>query len=241
MKRNYIIFIFIFFVVNLSFISSNHATNKQIKVNNMIKEFQLQNFSTLKTEKEKKLFLKKIISDLEKNVQPLLPADWTVQLSLYDKNPHSWQNWKNELKPWGIKMVLKNINPSFKEEVKKPYASLQVKNKKESDNLEEISPQMIRYFYFSLDAGFSYSAFERVHPDELVHMGEHFIIIRPAPVSAERDHKIDPLVITLMQNLWHYEEKENGFNYKQHDKRSSTIEIMQEETMNKKSLWIKLK
>ena len=112
------------------------------------------------------------------NFKTSLPSPWQIKIKPIDGPPSQW----NGTLAKGFRVEI--FNPQAKKELKdKSYKNLYPKSKKS----QEMRPQLIRYFYEKIEAGYSFGMMQRRHPAKLVGVTDKYVIFAPPFVSSEKD------------------------------------------------------
>ena len=125
------------------------------------------------------------------NLKRRLPASWSLKITPIKTPPHQWVGTTAD----GIKLEIYNTKPENLKSEKKSYKKLYSK----SENSQKLKPQLIRYLYRQLEAGYSFGMMQRIHPAVLEGVTEQFVIIKPPSVSSEKDYNVPKKI----QNLFY--------------------------------------
>ena len=120
-----------------------------------------------------------------------LPKNWSLKITQIKTLPYQWKGPIAD----GLKIEIYNTNPSTLKSEEKAYKKLYPN----SDSLQTLKPQLVRYLYRKLEAGYSFGMMRRIHPDVLEGVTQQFIIIKPSSVSSEKDYKVPKKI----QNLFY--------------------------------------
>jgi hypothetical protein len=124
----------------------------------------------------------------------ILPSPWQIKVGPLKTPPSQW---KGPIAK-GLRVEIFNPLPGNKESRDKSYKKLYPKSKKTLI----IRPQIIRYFYENLEAGYSFGMMQRVHPAILEGVTDKFVILAPSSVSSEKDFKVPLKIRRLYQNYF---------------------------------------
>lgn len=168
---------------------------------------------------------------LEEKLQKNLPSGWQMQVTEVDSPPFQWQG------PLSKGYRVHFSNPGKKEQKLRPYAEKYPKE----ERMMTLIPQMIRYLYKDLDAGFSYSMFQRVHPAELEAVTKDYVIVRPSTVSSEVDHQVPADLKSSFQKILDYPTPDTQFQHEilSNDSPSLDIQKIKSQTTGKKAIVIR--
>ena len=85
-----------------------------------------------------------------------LPPSWSLKITNIKTPPHQWRGPTAD----GIKLELYNTNPKNLQSEKKSYKKLYPN----SESSQKLKPQLVRYLYRKLEAGYSFGMMQRIHP-----------------------------------------------------------------------------
>ncbi|MDC0253467.1 hypothetical protein OAK75_01115 [Bacteriovoracales bacterium] len=112
------------------------------------------------------------------NFKTSLPSPWQIKIEPIKHPPYEWNG------PLAEGFRLEIFNPQTEKELKdKSYKKLYPKSKK----THVMRPQLIRYFYEKIEAGYSFGMMQRRHPAKLVGVTDKYVIFAPPFVSPEKD------------------------------------------------------
>ena len=97
-----------------------------------------------------------------------LPKNWSLKITQIKTPPYQWNGPIAD----GLKIEIYNTNPSTLKSEEKAYKKLYPN----SDSLQTLKPQLVRYLYRKLEAGYSFGMMRRIHPDVLEGVTQQFII-----------------------------------------------------------------
>ena len=118
-----------------------------------------------------------------------LPPSWSLKITNIKTPPHKWRGPTAD----GIKLELYNTNPKNLQSEKKSYKKLYPN----SESSQKLKPQLVRYLYRKLEAGYSFGMMQRIHPAILEGVTEQFVIIKPPSVSSEKDYNVPKSIKNL--------------------------------------------
>ena len=121
---------------------------------------------------------KKSDSKSWENFKTSLPSPWQIKIEPIKGPPYQWSG------PLAEGFRLEIFNPQAEKELKdKSYKKLYPKSKK----THQMRPQLIRYFYEKIEAGYSFGMMQRRHPAKLVGVTDKYVIFAPSFASSEKD------------------------------------------------------
>ena len=127
----------------------------------------------MKGNKETNLFNQ---ASFEKNI----PSGWKVNVHSLKRLPFQWEGEEGH----ALRVhFYKNDNPELKS---KSYEELYPQGKGKYKAI----PQMVRYLYKNLNAGYKFGMMMRSHPDQLEAVTKNFVVLSPSQTSTETDHKV---------------------------------------------------
>lgn len=145
--------------------------------------------------KDEKLISKDSLTTKVELLKKNLPEGYEVNVSPFNQLPFQWEG-KN---PIGFKVVIiESKSKSKKTEVLKPYEQTYSEN----DKTYKSANQMIRYFYQTLDGGYSFKMMERVHPAKLLFVSSKYVIIEPSNMELEKDYGVGMEVAKAFSDIF---------------------------------------
>ena len=123
------------------------------------------------------------------NLKKSLPSPWSLKITPINSPPTEWKGPVAD----GIKVEIFNTDLDTIKNEEKAYKKLYPK----SNNSQKVRPQLVRYLYTKLEAGYSFGMMQRIHPAILEGVTQKFVIIKPPFVSSEKDHEIPKTIKNL--------------------------------------------